>query len=79
MKSSEFAKTKFSPGEPHEPRASTVKLLKLIASFNMRYSTNTVGEQPTETRSNASGYNGVFFMLKSSNLAKNKISPDEPP
>ena len=47
--------------------------------FNMRYSTNTVGEHPTETRPNASGYNGVFIILKSSNFAKNKISPDEPP
>ena len=47
--------------------------------FNMRYSTNTVGEHPTETRSNAPGYNGVFLLLKSSNFTKNKISPDEPP
>ena len=47
--------------------------------FNMRYSTKTFGEHPTETRSNAPGYNGVFFILKSSNFIKNKISPDEPP
>ena len=47
--------------------------------FIMRYSTNTVREHPTENSLNASGYNGVFFMLKPSNLAKNKISLIEPP
>ena len=47
--------------------------------FIMRYSTNTVGEHRTETRSNNPGYNGVFVILKSSNFAKTKISPYEPP
>ena len=46
--------------------------------FGMIYSTNTVGEHPTETKWNASGYNGVCFILKSSNFAKINIYPDKP-
>ena len=61
---------------PQDSRTLTFSFSDL---FNTRYSTNTVGEHPTETRSKAPGYNGVFFILKSSNFAKNKISPDEPP
>ena len=64
---------------PHDSRTLTVQFSKSMDLFNMRYSTNTVGEHPTETRSNAHGYNGVFFILKSSNISKNKISPDELP
>ena len=62
---------------PHDSRTLTVQFSKSMDLFNMRYSTNTVGEHPTGTRSNAPGYNGVFSILKSSNFAKNKISPDE--
>ena len=64
---------------PHDSRTLTVQFSKLMDMFNMRYSRNSVGKHPTETRSNAPGYNGVFFILKSSNVAKNKISPDELP
>ena len=64
---------------PDDSRTLTVKFSKSMDIFNMRYSTNTVGKNHTVTRSNASGYNGVCLILKSSNLAKNKISPDEPP
>ena len=63
----------------HDSRTLTVKFSKSMDLFNMRYSTNTVWEHPTETRSNAPAYNGVVFILKPSNFAKNKISPDEPP
>ena len=64
---------------PHDSRTLTVEFSKSVDLFNIRYSTNTVGKHPTETRSNDSGYYGVFCILKSSNFAKNKISPDEPP
>ena len=64
---------------PHDSSTLTLKSSKSMDLFNMRDSTNTVGEHPTETRSNAPGYNGVFSILKSSNFAINKISPDEPP
>ena len=64
---------------PHDSRTPAVEFSKSMDLFNMRYPTNTVGEHRTETRSISSGYNGVFFILKSSNFAKNKISPDEPP
>ena len=79
LKSSSFAKIKISLMNPHDSRTLTVKSSKSMDLFNMRDSTNTVGEHPTETRSNAPGYDGVFFILKSSNVAKNKTSPDEPP
>ena len=64
---------------PPDSRTLTVLFSKSVDLNNMRYSTNTVGEHPTESRSNAPGYNGVFFMLKSSNFAKKKKIPDEPP
>ena len=64
---------------PPHSRTLTVQFSKSMDLFNMRDSTNTVGEHRTETTSNASGYNGVFFILKLSNVAKNKISPDELP
>ena len=64
---------------PHDSRNLIVKLSTSMDFFNMRYSTNTVGEHRTETGSNAPGYNGVFSILKSNNFTKNKISPDEPP
>ena len=64
---------------PHDSRTLTDQFSKSMDLFNMRDSTNTVGEHPTETRSNAPGYNGVFFILKSSNFIKYKISRDEPP
>ena len=63
---------------PHDSRTRTVKFSMSMDLFNMRYSTNTVGEHLTETRSNASGYKGVFCILKSSNFAKNKSSPMNP-
>ena len=65
--------------KPHDSRTLTLRFSKSMDLFNMRYSTNTVGEHPTETRSNAPGYNGVLFILESSNYSRNKISPDEPP
>ena len=64
---------------PHDSRTLTVQFSKSIALCNMRYSSNTVDEHPTETRSKAPGYNGVRFVLESSNFAKNKIPPDETP
>ena len=60
---------------PYDSRTLTVKFSKSMDLVNMRYSINTVGEH----RSNAPGFNGVFFILKSSNFAKNKIFPDESP
>ena len=63
----------------HDSRTLTVQFSKSMDLINMRDSTNTVGEHSTETSSNAPGYNGVFPILKSSDFAKNKISPDEPP
>ena len=72
-------KTKFPLMNPLDSRNVTVEFSKSIDSFNMRYSTNTVGEQRTESMSNAPDYDRVFFILKSSNFAKNKITPDEPP
>ena len=62
----------------HDSKTLTVKFSKSMDLFNMRYSNNTVREHPTKIRSKAPGHNGVFFILKSSNFAKNKISPDEP-
>ena len=62
LKSSYFAKNKISLMNPHDFRTLTVELSKSTDMFNMmRYSTNTVGEHPTETRSNAPGYKGVFY------------------
>ena len=58
---------------PHDSRILTVEFSKSMDLFNMRYSTNTVGEHPTETRSNAPGYNGVFSILKSSNVTKKDL------
>ena len=46
--------------------------------FNKIYSTNTVREHPAETKWNASGYNGVWFILKSSNIAETNIYPGKP-
>ena len=63
-KSSNFAKTKISLMNPHDSRTLTVEFSKSMDLFNLRYSTNTVGEHPTETRSNASVYSGVFSILK---------------
>ena len=63
---------------PHDSSTLTVKFSKSMDLFNMRYSMNTVEEHPTLSRSNAPGYNEVCFILKPSNFAKYKISPDEP-
>ena len=38
---------------------------------------HTVGVHPTETKWNASGNNGVFRILKSSNFAEINICPDK--
>ena len=64
---------------PHDARSLKVKFSKSMDLFNKRYSTNTVREHPTETRSNAPIYSGVFVILKSRIFDKNKISSDEPP
>ena len=72
-------KTKIPLMNPHDFRTLTVESSKSMDLFNMRYSTNTVREHPTETRSNTPDYNKVFFILKSSNFAKNKVSTYEPP
>ena len=72
-------KSKFPLLNPHNSSTLTVKFSKSMDLFSVRYSANTVGEHPSETRSNVSGYNGVFFILKPSNFAKDKISPGEPP
>ena len=60
--------------DPHDSRTLTVKFSKSMDLLNMRFSTNKVGKHPTQTRSNTAGYNGVRFILTSSNFAKNKIS-----
>ena len=48
-----------------------------MGMFGMIYSTNTVGEHPTETKWNASGNNGVFRILKSSSFHEIYICPDK--
>ena len=46
---------------PNDSRILTFKFSKSMDLFNMIYSTNTVGEHRTETRSNVPGYNEVFL------------------
>ena len=53
-------KTKFPLMNPHDSRTLTVESSKSMDLFNMRYSTNTVGEHPTETRSMLLAITGCF-------------------